>query len=183
MAKVPGPPPNPIKRRRNADTLTPTRQGVRRGITVEQPQPNPEWSVPVRNYFRATLESGQSAWLENSDLATLTIQCILLDRIIRGSRTVVMYERDGEGNDVIDEDGNKVPMLDEFDEPQRMTVGSVNGQALKTVIDMGADLLVSEGARRKLRIDLANPESDEEPAHKAIIAQQRADLHKVLQKT
>src|SRR5699024_12428211 len=85
-------------RRGNKDERAPVHPGSRRGITSEQPQPNPEWSVTVRNYFRAVLNSGQSDWLENSDLAVLTLQCVLLDRILRGSRTVVMYERDEKGD-------------------------------------------------------------------------------------
>lgn len=180
MAKTPGPVPNAVKRRRNKDELAPMQQGTRRGITIEQPQPNPEWSVPVRNYFRAVLNSGQSDWLENSDLAVLTLQCVLLDRILRGSRTVVMYERDEKGNDVLDEDGNPVPMRDEYGEVQRMTIGSVNGQALKAALDLSASLLATEGDRRKLRIDLGMPVEDEVDQAALIAAEQRKTVGKVV---
>lgn len=195
MAAAPGPIPGPVKRRRNADELAPTKQGQRRGITVAQPQPADHWHTIVRNYFRAALTSGSVDWYENSDLMTLTIQCELLDRVFRGSRTEIVYEtveeeyQDNEGRwqtrykPVLDEDGNKIILLDEYGEPERRLIGAVNGQALKAVLDLSSELLITEGARRRLRIDLAQPESNEEPLHKAIVAQQRADLHKVLQKT
>lgn len=187
MAKTSGPVPNAVKRRRNKDELAPIKQGQRRGITIEQPQPSSHWRVDVRNYFSAVLGSASSAWYENSDLMYLTLQCELLDRVLRGGRYVPVYreERDSEGKfvPVFDEDGNPEPLLDEYGEPEMRMIGGLNGQALKSILDMGSELLVTEGSRRRLRIDLANPESDEEPRHKAIIAKQREDLHKVLQKT
>lgn len=186
-SKVSGPVPSPVKRRRNKDELAPIKQGTRRGITVDAPQPSPHWRMDVRNYFNSVLSSAAADWYENSDLMWLTVHCELLDRILRGGRYVPVFqeEKNSEGAwvPVLDEDGQPVPELDEFGEPQMRLVGSVNGQALRSVLDMGTELLVTEGSRRRLRIDLANPESDEEPRHKAIVAKQRADLHKVLQKT
>lgn len=194
MAKVPGPISQPIRRRRNADELKPIPQGQRRGITVNQPQPSAHWHTIVRNYFTATLNSGQVDWYENSDLMTLTVQCELLDRIFRGSRTELVWEteeveyEDKDGRfqtryvPVLDEEGNRIPLVDQFGEQERRLIGSINGQALKAVLDMGSELLVTEGARRRLRIDLGTPQDDAEPAHKAIIAKQREDLQQVLQK-
>src|SRR5699024_10285112 len=52
-AKASGPVPNAVKRRRNADALAPQRQGTRRGMSLEQPQPSPHWRQDVRNYFNA----------------------------------------------------------------------------------------------------------------------------------
>lgn len=194
MAAAPGPIPAPVKRRRNADELAPVKQGQRRGITTEQPQPSEHWHTIVRNYFRAALTSGSVDWYENSDLMALTVQCELLDRIFRGSRTELVWEteeqeyedKDGRWQTryvpVLDEDGNRIPLLDEYGEQERRLIGSINGQALKAVLDMSSELLITEGARRRLRIDLAQPESGEEPRHKAIVAKQRESLHKVLQK-
>lgn len=193
MAKTSGPVPQAVKRRRNADSLAPQRQGVRRGI-AQSVAPKPEWRVDVRNYFNAALNSGQADWYEPSDVMSLYMQCELLDRVLRGARTELVYEtveeeyqdNDGEWKTryrpVLDEEGNKIPRLDEYGEEERRLVGAVNGQALKAVLDMGQDLLVTEGARRRLRIDLGMPDSGEEPPEKAIIAQQRASLHKALQK-
>lgn len=184
--KTPGPVPQAVRRRRNKDDLAPVKQGTRRGITVEKPQPSPHWRLDVRNYFNSVLASAAADWYENSDLMWLTVHCELLDRILRGGRYVPVFqeEKNAEGKwvPILDEDGNPIPELDEFGEPQMRMVGNVNGQALRSVLDMGTELLVTEGSRRRLRIDLANPEPDEEPRHKAIVAKQREDLHKVLQK-
>lgn len=191
MAKVSGPIPEPVRRRRNADELAPTRQGQRRGITVKQPQPSQHWRTDVRNYFRSMLNSGQTDWYENSDLMVLTLQCELLDRILRGSRTELVYETDEvdyEDKDGrwqtryvtrLDEDGNKIVRMDEYGEPERRLIGSINGQALKSVLDLSTELLGTEGSRRRLRIDLAKPGEEGEDEAAKIVAEQRAAVGKV----
>src|SRR5690606_2587204 len=103
-SKVSGPVPEPVKRRRNKDELAPVPQGTRRGITVAQPQPSPHWRMDIRNYFRAMLNSGQVDWYENSDLMVLTLQCELLDRVLRQSRLVPVYEEEKDP-----ESGNWIP--------------------------------------------------------------------------
>src|SRR5699024_7258429 len=80
MAKVTGPVPEAVKRRRNKDDLAPVPQGTRRGITVHKPQPSPHWRMDIRNYFSAVRASGAADWYENSDLLWLTLQCEMLDR-------------------------------------------------------------------------------------------------------
>lgn len=184
MSKVPGPPPSAVRRRRNRDELAPQRHGTRRGVTVPVGA-DPSWRKDVRAYYDAAMNSGQSDWMENSDVMTLWMQCVLLDRVLRGGRLVPVYkeERDSEGkyHAILDEDGDPIPELDEFGEQQMRAVGGLNGQALKAVLDMGQDLLTTEGARRKLRIDLGLPVDDSEPIEKAIVARQRAELHKVHQ--
>lgn len=178
MAKVSGPPPQAVRRRRNKDENAPVVQGQRRGQSaLSKPVgPNPDWRQDVRNYFTAAMNSGQSDWYETSDIMTLYIHCELLDRVLRQTRTVPLYEQELKGDkwvDVLDEDGNRIPMLDQYGEPDRRVVGSLNGQALKAVIDMNQDLLITEGARRKLRIDLGFPKDESEAPEKALIAAQR----------
>lgn len=192
MAKVTGPIPEPVKRRRNKDELAPVAQGTRRGVTINQPQPSQQWHPIVRNYFRSMLNSGQSDWYENSDLMTLTVQCELLDRIFRQSRTEPVWETDEveyEDKNGIrhtsyvprhDEDGNKIPLLNEFGEQEYRLIGSINGQALKTVLDMGSELLATEGSRRRLRIDLGIPSTEEEDEAARIVAEQRRNVGKVV---
>lgn len=187
MAKTPGPVREAVRRRRNKDDLAPIPQGTRRGITIEQPQPSPHWRQDVRNYYRGVLSSASADWYENGDLMLLTLQCEMLDKVLRGARLVPVYqtEMNDKGNwvPVLDDEGNPIPELDPFGEPEMRVIGSVNGQALRSVLDLSSELLVSEGSRRRLRIDLAAPSTDEELEHKAIVAKQRENLHKVLQKT
>ena len=152
---------------------------------MEKPQPSPHWRMDVRNYFNAVLNSGQADWYENSDLMMLTLQCEMLDKVLRGSRTVPLYERtkneDGKYVPVLDEDGDPIPVMDDFGEPAMRVIGNINGQALKSILDISSELMVTEGSRRRLRIDLGMPADDSEPAHKAIVAEQRAALHRVHQ--
>lgn len=183
-SKPSGPVPQAVRRRRNADELKPIPQGTRRGISIKNPQPSPHWRMDVQNYYRAVLASAAADWYEDSDLMMLTLQAELLDRVLRGARTVPVYKEvvDAEGNyvPVLDEDGEPIPELDDFGMPERRLLGSINGQALKSILDLSSELLVTEGSRRRLRIDLAAPQDDSEPAHKAIIAKQREDLQTML---
>ena len=93
-SKVSGPVPSPVKRRRNKDELAPIKQGTRRGITVDAPQPSPHWRMDVRNYFNSVLGSAAADWYENSDLMWLTVHCELLDRILRGGRYVPVFQEE-----------------------------------------------------------------------------------------
>ena len=183
MAKVTGPVPEAVKRRRNKDDLAPVPQGTRRGITVHKPQPSPHWRMDIRNYFNAVLASGAADWYENSDLLWLTLQCEMLDRVLRGSRLVPVYKTEmndkGDWVPTVDEDGNPVPELDEFGEPEMRVIGSINGQALRSILDMGSELLVTEGSRRRLRIDLGIPNTEEEDEAAKIVAEQRKRVGKV----
>lgn len=183
MAKVSGPVPEAVKRRRNKDELAPVPQGTRRGITIHKPQPSPHWRQDVRNYFNAMLHSGQVDWYENSDLMVLSLQCELYDRVLRGSRLVPVYKTEmsdkGDWVPVLDEDGEPIPELDSFGEPEMRVIGSVNGQALKAINDMGSELLATEGARRRLRIDLGMPSTEEEDEAARIVADQRKRVGKV----
>lgn len=184
MARVSGPVPEPVKRRRNKDELAPVPQGTRRGITVHKPQPSPHWRQDIRNYFNAVLASGAADWYENSDLMWLTLQCEMLDRVLRGSRLVPVYKQQmGDNGDwvpVLDEDGQPVPEVDEFGEPEMRVVGGLNGQALRSILDMGSELLVTEGARRRLRIDLGIPQEAEEDEAARLVAEQRKRAGKVV---
>lgn len=192
MARVSGPVPEAVKRRRNKDELAPVAQGTRRGVTITQPQPSQQWHPIVRNYFRAMLNSGQSDWYENSDLMVLTVQCELLDRLFRQSRTEPVWETDEVDYEDkngqwqtrfvprLDEEGNKIPLLNEYGEQEYRLIGSINGQALKAVIDMGSELLATEGARRRLRIDLGIPQDAEEDEAARLVAEQRKRVGKVV---
>ena len=183
MAKVSGPVPEAVKRRRNKDELAPVPQGTRRGITVHRPQPSPHWRADVRNYFNSVLASGAAAWYENSDLMWLTLQCEMLDKVLRGSRLVPVYQTEmndkGDWVPVLDKDGEPIPELDAFGEPEMRVIGGLNGQALKAVLDMGSELLVTEGSRRRLRIDLGMPSTEEEDEAARIVADQRKRVGKV----
>lgn len=176
MARMSGRIPEAVKRRRNKDIME-RLHGERRGVQARLAA-NPEWGYVVRKYFESCFHSGQFDFYENSDVMTLYMQCELLDRILRGSRIVSVYKTDAEGVALKDEDGNPIPEIDEYGEPMKRTIGNVNGQALKSVLDMGQDLLVTEGARRKLRIDLGMPEEDKNETARSIVERQRASLTK-----
>lgn len=181
--KTPGPVPNAVKRRRNKDENLPVVAGTRRGVTVQNIQPHPEWRQDVRNFFNAAMNSGQSDWYENSDVMMLYLMSDMLDKTLRGARTVPVYreERNSEGNwiAVLDDEGNPIPEMDEFGEPMRRTIGSLNGQALRSILDLQSSLLLTEGERRRLRLDLGMPGEDEEDHAAKIVEAQKKSVGKV----
>ena len=87
-----------------------------------------------------------------------------------------MFERDDDGNLVYDADGNKIPVLDENGEQRFGVAGKLNGQSLKAILDQTQDLLTTEGARRRLKIDLGMPSDDSEAPEERLIAQQRVSF-------
>ena len=180
--KTPGPVPNAIRRRRNLDEKAPTVQGERRGIKTRV-DPHPDWRSDVRSFFNACMNSGQRDFYESSDQMMLYIMCDMLDKVLRGARTVPVYKEEktpkGKWVPVLDEDGNPIPETDEFGEPARRTVGSINGQALKAILDLQSSLLITEGERRRLRIDLGMPSTEEEDEAARIVADQRKRVGKV----
>ncbi len=183
MGKIPGPVPQPVRRRRNKpEGLEPAR-GTRRGITINT-SPHPDWRTDVKNMYMAALSSAQADFWEDSDVMQLWMYCVLMDRILRQSRLVPVYKQakndNGDWVPVLDEEGQPIPEVDEWGKPEMMVVGQVNGQALKAVLDQSENLLLTEGARRKLRIDLGQPAEEEEDEAAKIVAAQRKRAGKVV---
>ena len=177
MAKTPGPVPAPegARRRRNKPEIG-VAKGTRRGRKAQRPTPKKHWRKDVRDYFASHFVSGQSDFYEQSDVMALTIHCELLDRVLRQSWTYPVFERDDDGNLVYDADGNKIPVLDENGEQRFGVAGKLNGQSLKAILDQTQDLLTTEGARRRLKIDLGMPSDDSEAPEERLIAQQRVSF-------
>lgn len=182
MGKVTGPVPQAVRRRRNKPEGLEPAKGTRRGITINT-SPHPDWRTDVKNMYMAALSSAQADFWEDSDVMQLWMYCVFMDRILRQSRLVPVYKthKNAEGDwvPILDEEGQPIPEMDDWGKPEMQVLGSVNGQALKAVFDQSENLLLTEGARRKLRIDLGVPITEEEDEAAAIVARQRAQVGKV----
>lgn len=95
-------------------------KGTMRPLTI--PEPDSDWHHVARQLWDACLESGQSVYYQNSDVALLYSLCDDLSEVKKSKRPSSMM--------------------------------------LQTIYSQLGNLLVSEGERRKARIELAEPEAE-----------------------
>lgn len=130
---MPGPVPNrtsDLSRERDANRgdRMEVRTGQLRSTTI--PEVNEDWHDIAKMVWEGCVTSGQADWYQNSDWALLYSLCDDLSR----------YKQPA----YVKEDGTEVY--------------KPNGQILATIYSSLSDLLVSEGARRRLRVELTAPE-------------------------
>jgi hypothetical protein len=147
---MPGPIPN-----READLARPrTRKGkdvvpVTKGVArkVRIPRADPNWHPIAKMLYKSLKESGQSDWYQNSDWAFAYSLCEDLSE----------YK-----NPNVDRNG--------------VLYTKRSGQMLQTIYSAMERLLVAEGDRRRVRIELHEPEPEVESAAVLAIADYKADL-------
>ena len=112
------------------------------------PDPDPEWHPIALMMWDALLESGQKDYYQSSDWAFAYSLCEDLSRY-------------------------KEPLVNH-------TTGELyykrSGQMLQTIYSAMGDLLISEGHRRRVRMELTAPEPNESPLSVVAIEDYRASL-------
>lgn len=176
MARTPGPVPAPQRRRRNTDTK-PRSTGERRKVLW--PAIPDKWDPMAKMIYSSAQSSGQVDFYQQSDVAYLFFVCDQIDYYQRSGAVVVEHERDSDGKFLLDDEGERIPVLDENGQPKRIAVGKRSAMMLKSIFDQFEALLVSEGDRRRLRMELKEPEPDEEPPELIMLAQYRDQVGKV----
>lgn len=129
-------------------------QAVKRGVArpVGQVEPDPEWHPVARMLWDGALTSGQSDFYQNSDYAVLYFLCGQLDSFAR-TKGYLAQRKTPSGEVVIGEDGEPV----EYFVPPRL-----NAQLLSVMEKMMGNLLLTEGDRRRVRVELTEPEGQSE---------------------
>lgn len=102
-------------------------------LPVEWPEPDPEWDSIALMIWESAKNSGQAYWYQQTDIAYLYFVC---DEISEYRRPYIK----------VDDDGNEVVY-----KPKR------NGQILATINQMLGSLVMTEGERRRARIELEKP--------------------------
>lgn len=138
------------RRRRNKQE-TETTEVVVPGPGATRPAPDPAWHPVARRIYDSLPQSAQTQFYQPSDWAVAYYACELVDRSLQ-YRTV-----DKEGNEVA------IP-------------GKVNGQLVATVMSALSDLLATEGARRRVRMEITNEGEGPELASVTAIGSYAADL-------
>lgn len=176
MGRTPGPVPQATRRRRNVDSK-PRSTGERKKVLW--PAVPDKWHPIAKMLYASAQSSGQVDFYQQSDVAYLFFVCDQVDYYMRSGEVVVQHEKDDKGNFILDEDGNRIPVLDENGQPKRIAVGKRSAMMLKAIFDQFEALLISEGDRRRLRMELKEPEPDEEPPELIMLSEYKANIGKV----
>lgn len=118
---------------------------------VNRPEPDPEWHDIAKMMYDSLLDSGQSDFFQSSDWAMAYHICEELS----------LYKQSGYWSD---KTGEWVPKR--------------NGQILAAINAAFTELLATEGARRRMRIELSEPEKKEDDAAVAIMDSYRESVKK-----
>lgn len=172
---MPGPPPkrSEERRRRNKDAVEVTKVDLDSLIAGEMEIPVPPttvdeetggiidvWEPQAMLLWESVSRSGQAIFMEPSDWAILYMLCEQLHRNLV-PRPVVIGESNGE------------PVIQYMRTP-------MPGATLNAIMKGAGDLMLSEGARRKVRIELERKKQNEAAAEGKVvnIVARRADAFK-----
>lgn len=126
---------------------------------VEIPPVDPKWHPIARHFYESLMRSGQAIWLEPSDWAVAVILAESLSR---------------------DLNPQPIGINEETGKPVMATV-PLKGSSLSSYLKAFSALLVTEGDRRRLRIELERQKRIDEATggdNVVDIVQARADLFK-----
>lgn len=170
MGGIPGPPPKKDSERRRRNK-TPESEGSLSSIPamvvnidellvgeVEIPVPDEDWHDIAIMMYESVTKSGQVIWMEPSDWAALYLMCESISRDLNPQ--VVGITEDG---DVIKD---TIPL---------------KGASLSSYLKAMASLMMLEGDRRRLRIELERQKRIDAAAEGGVvvdIVQKRADAFK-----
>lgn len=129
------------RRRNKEDTPITTAAGA---VEVVVPKPNSKWHPIAKRWFLALAESGQSKFYEPSDWATAEMIAETMSRDLK-PQVVGVNEKTGKTITA------SIP---------------INGARLSSYLKAMSSLLVTEGDRRRARVELRrpNPDGEEEEA-------------------
>lgn len=170
---MPGPIPN-----READLTRPReRRGksagkaaktATRGVLkpVHRPAPDPEWGKVAKMAYKALLTSGMADFYQDSDWATAWIVLSELD--VYRTKGPIMVKDDVTGKMVqaTDADGN----------PMTYPTHRPSGQMFQAIMAALATLGMTEGERRRMKIELSEPVPDGPSASVTAIAAYQKEL-------
>lgn len=176
MARISGPVPEPQRRRRNAESK-PRSTGERRKVLW--PAVPDRWDPMAKMLYSSAQSSGQIDFYQQSDVAYLIFLCDQVDYYQRSGGVVIQYEKDERGKPLLDDEGNKIPVLDENGKPKLIASGKRSAMMLASIFSQFETLLISEGARRRLRMELKEPEPDEEPPELIMLDKYKKSVGKV----
>lgn len=140
---MPGPPPKKEaeRRRRNKDDIPVEVVNLDEMLAgeVEVPVADEDWHPIARSWYESLKSSGQALWYEPSDWMTAYLLAEVLDRWLK--------PQDIKVGQIGDEDGSVTYVFEQ-------KVIAMPGATLNSLLKGMSALMVTEGERRKLRIEL-----------------------------
>lgn len=153
---MPGPPPkrDAERRRRNGKAVETTTVDIAElvKLEVEVPVPADDWHETAVAMFESLSKSGQAIFYEPSDWMAAFVIC---EQLSRALKPVPM----------IDENGSVI--LDQNNEPMMRSV-PMPGAAMNAFLKGLASLMVTEGDRRRLSIELERRRGEVETAPEGV---------------
>lgn len=145
------------RRRRNktnkyGESLVPDRVKLQEfdGEVVDAPEPNPNWHPAAMTIWTAACESGQRIFWEPSDWAVLALTCSQISQLYRDDFVIEKVKQPIEGGSGGGEE---------------LVYGSrpMTGQEFSAILKAFSSLGMSEGDRRRMRIELERGQKRTEP--------------------
>lgn len=141
MGNKPGPVPNRSDQRRRRNAPEVPIDTAPAAEDVEAPEPDKSWHPIARRWYLSLADSGQSHWYEPSDWALAYLIAESMSRDLKPQVVGVSI------------DGKAV----------KATI-PLRGTSMSSYLKAMTSLLVTEGDRRRLRIELSKPQIDEDEA-------------------
>lgn len=139
---------NRIRRNKDYPEVTTLAAGER---TVGPWDPDPSWHPLAVELWEATQESGQSALYEVTDWWQVYLICEVVSRELKpqfiGFQQTV--EKDADGEIIFDGDGQAIPT-----QVPMQAAMPIKGASLTAIRAMMATVLMTEGDRRRLSVEL-----------------------------
>lgn len=143
----------------------PITKGEMRPVTI--PEPDPEWHPIATMIYESYSKSGQSFWAQQSDWAMLWFTCNEISTYITPA---MIMEKDPVTRRL-------VPKRDELTgEIEYYPTHKISSQMFGEINKALAELMFSEGARRRVRIELEQPKEDDSDADEIYLAEVEEDL-------
>lgn len=153
---MPGPPPvrDDERRRRNKDVVETTKVDLAEltQLEVEIPAADERWHPLAKLWYDALARSGQAIFYEPSDWATAYLTAESISRDLKPQ--VVGISEDGEAV---------------------MALIPLKGSSLSAYMKVFASLMVTEGERRRVRVELERRKVEKLPEGVVPITQRRAN--------
>lgn len=140
---------------------------------VKAPPADPRWGAAARRYYQSLIESGQAKYFEPTDWQQAAIVCELLtdqfkdstihERLLKEARALhrllgkFLLTQDDETRVAILNDVRSVAQLiSRLSSPPAASM-------MKEIFHAMADLGTTEGARRRMKIEVQRPDQEDDP--------------------
>ena len=133
---------------------------------VEIPEPDPNWHPTAKMIYESYSKSGQSFWAQQTDWAMLWFTCSEISNYLTPA---MIMEKD-------EKTRRLVPKTDELGNIMFYPQHKLSAVMFAEINRALSELMFSEGARRRVRIELEQPKEDDGDSEVLYLAQVEEEL-------